>query len=230
VLQEQDKSEAAIANWHEALRLKPEYTEAHNNLASTLVIQGKHQEARTHYDEALRIDPGYANAHANRALLALLQGDLAQGWEEYEWRWRRPKQPPCLIEQPMWQGESLFGRTILLHAEQGLGDTLQFVRYAPLVKARTDGRVLLECPLSLGRLLNSCPGIDQLLIQGKPRPPFDVHAPLLSFAPDWRWLLDRSDSPWYPSLRLFRQPQPGKWDDVFDQIGRALCEHRHGYP
>ena len=83
------------------------------------------------------------------------------------------------FSQPLWDGSSLAGRTILLHAEQGLGDTIQFIRYAPLVKRR-GGTVILECQPALLRLLQSCAGVDRLLAQGSSLPHFDVHAPLLS--------------------------------------------------
>ena len=93
---------------------------------------------------------------------------------------RMPEHPPRPFSQPRWQGEPLAGRTILLHAEQGLGDTLQFVRYAPLVKSQSGGVVLLECQRELVRLLGRCRGVDRVLATGDPLPPFDVHVPLLS--------------------------------------------------
>ena len=111
----------------------------------------------------------------------LLAGDFKQGWPEYEWRWRtkqmrrfRPSFP-----QPLWDGSSLSGKTILLYAEQGLGDTLQFVRYAPLVKQQ-GGTVLLLCPAELGRILHTCAGIDHIVTAGSTLPPFDVQVPLMS--------------------------------------------------
>jgi tetratricopeptide (TPR) repeat protein len=364
--------EGALASYGQAVRLKPDYVEAHNNLGASLDTLRHLEEALASYNEAVRLNPNYADAHQNRALLWLLLGDFERGWPEYEWRWHCPGLTMPSFPQPLWDGRPLEGRTILLHAEQGLGDTLQFIRYAPLVQQR-GGRVLLQCQPVLRSLLESCRGIDQLVGQDETLPEFDLHAPLLSlpgifrtdlatmpaqvpylsadrqlvehwrteldrltlqrgparslkvgiawqgnpkhrrdpqrsvsltrfeplarvpgvqlfslqvgpgteqlhdrgdrfsvidlgsrfdsasfrdaaavvtvldlvisvdsatahlaaalavpvwvilpFAADWRWLLGRDDSPWYPTLRLFRQKEPGDWDGVFDRLVAAL--------
>jgi tetratricopeptide (TPR) repeat protein len=358
----------ALAHGREAVRLRPESADAHAALGVVLAEQGRLDEALACSARALALDPDHPEAHRNRALVWLQQGDFARGWPEYEWRWRCRELPPRPFPQPRWDGGPLEGKTILLHAEQGLGDTVQFVRYAPLVKAR-GGRVIVVCQRPLLRLLESCPGIDRLLAQGDPLPAFDVQAPLLSlpllfgtdlssipakvpylhpdpalverwrgplaarpgfkvgiawqgsgrhrrdrvrsiplehfevlarvggvrlvslqkgpgseqrralaglfpvaelpglderagpfletaavlpsldlvvccdsavghlagalgvpcwlalpFAPDWRWLLGREDSPWYPRHRLFRQDRPGDWDGVFRRLADALRE------
>ncbi|MCI0460721.1 MAG: tetratricopeptide repeat protein, partial [Gemmataceae bacterium] len=317
--------------------------------------------------QALRLQPDYARAHMARAMTWLAQGNWEQGWPEYEWRWRYEGFSPRPFPQPLWDGSPLAGRTILLHAEQGLGDTLHFIRYAALVKQQ-GGQVLVECPAVLHRLLASGTGIDELVAPGAPLPAFDVHAPLLSlpalfrtslstvpatvpylfadaqlgaqwrdrlasveglkvgiawqgnprhfrdrqrsvlltefeplarlegvrlislqrgpgveqvpalgdrfpvldldrqrdetcgdfmdtaavmtnldlvitcdtaiahlagalgvpvwvalpFAPDWRWLRERADSPWYPTMRLFRQERWGDWASVFRRLADAL--------
>src|SRR5262249_23087139 len=131
------------------------------------------------WHEALRLKPDYAEAHMNLGMARLLLGNYEQGWPEYEWRWQCKPFRSRPLPQSLWDGSPLRGGTILLHAEQGLGDTLQFIRYAPLVK-RHGGRVLVGCPEPLARLLNTCPGIDGLLLEGSPLPAVDVHAPLLS--------------------------------------------------
>src|SRR5262249_47898096 len=113
----------------------------------------------------------------NRAHLHLLQGDFVHGWPEYEWRWRCKDAQPFRYRQPLWDGSPLAGRTILLTWEQGFGDTLMYVRYAPLVKAQ-GGTVLLLCQPRLLELLSRCRGIDRVLPHGQPLPEFDVHAPL----------------------------------------------------
>jgi tetratricopeptide (TPR) repeat protein len=368
-LRHQGHYPAALASFREALRLRPNYAEASNNQAATLRDQGHFAEALAALEEVLGGKPDYADAHWNRALTWLLLGNFEQGWTEYEWRWQRRSPMPRSFSQPCWDGASLVGRTILLHAEQGLGDTLQFIRYAPLVKQR-GGAVIVECQPPLLGVLAGCPGIDRLVAQGTPLPHFDVHMALLSlprifqttldsvpanvpylhadedlvmrwsrelsantafrigiawqgspkysgdrqrsfalsqfaplarvpgvqllslqkglgtqqlaqvadrfavtdlasrldetsgpfmdtaavmksldlvitcdsvlghlagalgvpawvalpFVPDWRWLLDREDSPWYPTLRLFRQTRLDDWEGVFLRMAAALSE------
>jgi tetratricopeptide (TPR) repeat protein len=371
VLREQGKFAKAVACLRQAVRLQPDHAAAHNNLGVSLEKQGYLEEALASYQQAVRLQPDYAQARLNRALVWLMTGRYEQGWPEYEWRWRLKGYAlsPCPL--PRWDGSPLGGRTILLRAEQGLGDTLQFVRYAALLK-RQGATVVLECQKPLLRLLAGCPGIDRLLARGDPLPEgLDVQAPLLSlpgllgttlatvpaqvpyldadprlvehwgqrlrtvcgikvgiawqgsklylddrirsiplaefaplarlegvrlvslqkgpgaeqlrrvagqfsvmdlggrldaagaftdtaavlrhldlvvtcdsavghlagalavpvwlalpYVPDWRWLLHREDSPWYPTARLFRQGRPGDWHGVFQRLAaevRRLC-------
>jgi tetratricopeptide (TPR) repeat protein len=346
-----------------ALRLRPHFAEAHNNLGLALMEQGRLEEALDCYGEALRIAPQNPEWHRNRSLALLLNGDFEPGWQEYEFRRQCHDFTPVSIPRPQWDGEALDGRRILLHCEQGAGDTFQFVRYAPLVQRR-GGVVIVAAPPALMPILRSCPGVDELVALGTVTAPFDVHAPLLSLprifntslatipgevpylAPDpelcdawrreigglagfkvgvawqgnpaifydcarsfalqqlaplaavesvrlvslqsgfgteqvadgfplidlgpgldragaftdtaalmksldlvvtadtavahlagalgvsawvalpaisdWRWLRGRDDSPWYPTLRLFRQTRAGAWDDVFARMAQAL--------
>jgi tetratricopeptide (TPR) repeat protein len=169
----------AEAAYREALRRNPGYPEAHGNLGNSYKEQGRLEEALACYQVALWLTPDSASTHYNRALAWLQQGDYAQGWPAYEWRWKRPSMPPRPFRQPRWDGTPLDGRTILLYCEQGLGDVLQFVRYAALVQEK-GGQVVLECPGFLMPLLSSCPGVDQLVAEGAALPAFDVQAPLLS--------------------------------------------------
>jgi tetratricopeptide (TPR) repeat protein len=363
----QGKVTEALANFQPAVHLKPAYANAYHNLGAALLEQGRAEEALENFRQAVRHKPDYANAHMSLGMVLLYLGHFTGGWAEYEWRWRTKEFAPRPFPQPRWNGTGLAGKTILLHAEQGLGDTLHFIRYASLVKER-GGTVLVECQPSLLRLLARCPGIDRLVAAGTPLPPFDVHAPLLSlplvfgttlekvpadvpyliadpileqgwrdelsmsggfkvgiawqgnpqhkkdrqrslplvklaplaqvpgirlislqkgpgteqlrdareqlpvidlgsrldeasgpfmdtaavmknldlvittdtatahlagalgvpvwvalpFAPDWRWQADRADSPWYPTMRLFRQPRPGDWEDVVCRMTEAL--------
>jgi predicted O-linked N-acetylglucosamine transferase (SPINDLY family) len=351
----------AVESFQHALRLKPNYAEAQNNLSNALKDQGMVNEALAGYERALELKPDYVEAHLDRAVTWLLLGDFEKGWTEFEWRWQYKDFPPRPFRQPRWDGAPLGGRRILLHAEQGLGDTIQFIRYAASVKER-GGRVIVECQPPLLRLLAGCAGIDELIGQGAMLPTFDVHSPLFSlpyvfrtsmttipvkipylfadpglteqwrrelacvrdfkvgicwqgnprhtwdrlrsislgqfaplarldgvqlfslqkgpgseqikeavfpitdlasrfdeargpfmdaaavmknldlvisadtsvahlagalgvpvwialpFLPDWRWLLEREDSPWYPTVRLFRQTNRGSWQEVFERI------------
>ncbi|HEV2947630.1 MAG TPA: DUF6165 family protein, partial [Gemmataceae bacterium] len=345
--------------------------EGYNNLALAASLAGNQQEAVRLFSKALELRPDHAEVHWNLSLALLAQGEFLEGWREYEWRWKC-KDLPKLGEfsKPVWDGSPLAGRTILLHAEQGLGDTLQFIRYAALVKER-GGNVVVQVPKALAKILTGVPGVDHLVVAGEAVPEFSCHAPLLSLpyifgtiletipanvpylfadarfvdewrtklaplsgfrvgiawqgnpqrawdhphrsitlaefaplskvegvrlislqkgpaldqlkdsgfpvaavdpseeetsgaftttaaimknldlvitsdtalahlagalavpvwlalscAPDWRWLLDREDSPWYPTMRLFRQKTRGDWQEVFmrmaDQL-RAIC-------
>jgi tetratricopeptide (TPR) repeat protein len=355
----------AAASYERALRLRPNDADVHNALAVALRDQGRLPEALAGFEQALRLGPEHPEARLNRAQEWLRLGRFAEGWPEYEWRWRQPNLPPRPTGRPAWDGSPLAGRTILLYAEQGLGDTLQFVRYAAVVK-RQGGTVVLACQPALVRLLAGCPGVGRVVPKGDPLPPFDVQAPLLSvpgllgtsldtiprevpyltpapdlvdhwrrelcavggfrvgiawqgnpgfsadrqrsvpllpftrlaqldgvrlfslqvgpgreqltaqgdrvgvadlggrfdatsfadaaaavknldlvvtvdtalahlagalavptwvalpIVPDWRWLLGREDSPWYPTMRLFRQREAGNWDEVFGRIAQEL--------
>ena len=108
-----------------------------------------------------------------------MQGDFEQGWPEYEWRWHVKEVAPRRLPQPLWDGSPLNGQTILLQAEQGLGDAFQFIRYASLVKKR-GGTVLATCYQPLASLLRGCPGVDAIVLEDQALPDFDTYAPLLS--------------------------------------------------
>ena len=371
-LRELDRIDEAVACFEQARTLRPGYADAHANLGAMLRQLNRHREGLASLDLAVSLAPDHADAHWSRAVTRLALGDLRNGWEEYEWRRRaallsRPRE----FAQPLWLGqETLAGRTILLHSEQGLGDTLQFVRYAPLV-AQAGARVLLLAQPSLTRLLSRMEGVSSVHARDGSLPSFDCQCPLMSlphafgtelatvpaaipylradevaatrwreqlsgsaprvglvwaggaqegipraesidrrrsmtlvqFAPladaagvrfvslqkgpsaqqsrvppsgmdlvdptaeladfadtaalvaaldlvitvdtsvahlagamgkpvwilsrfdgCWRWLLERDDSPWYPTARLFRQPAAGDWDSVIARVARALSD------
>lgn len=351
----------AEAAYRQAIRLRPGYPEAYSNLGNAVLEQGRLEEAARAFEHALRLDPGNALAHWNRGWLRLLEGDYERGWQEYEWRWVTGNAAPRNFRQPVWDGSSLWGATILLHAEQGLGDTVQFIRYAPWVK-EAGGRVVVECQARLAPLVKSVEGVDEVVSCGDALPSFDTHIGLLSlprvfatrletvpaavpyfrvevarrerwrerlaqapgfkvglawagspthkndrsrsmplaalaplaevpgvalfglqrgpqaaelaaarfpitnleeeagdvvdtaailmnldlviavdtmvahlagalarpvwtllpYMPDFRWMLGRADSPWYPTMRLFRQPRPGDWAAVVEQVREEL--------
>ena len=359
-LQGLDQLEAAVECCDRVIELKPDLPDVHYNRGYMLRRLGRLPEAIASYRRALALKPDFVTAHKNLGHALLLTGDFSQGFAEYEWRWRQPGWSPRPFSQPLWDGQPLGGKTILLHAEQGMGDTLQFIRYAQQVK-QLGGQVLVECQQPLIRLLADVTAIDRLISQDTPLPHFDCHAPLLSlphllhttlttvpaeipylspppsslapqpscppatlkigltwtgnpshknnpyrsfsleqarsllslpqtqfyslqkgeaaaelqqltegsivdlspqladfadtaaaiaqldlvitidtavahlagamgkpvwillsFAPDWRWMVDRPDSPWYPTARLFRQPKAGDWGSVFAEVRAAL--------
>ncbi|HEY9616241.1 MAG TPA: tetratricopeptide repeat protein, partial [Microcoleaceae cyanobacterium] len=371
-LKEQGKLAESIACYQEAIRLQPDHADAYNNYGGTLVEQGKFREAIGCYEQAIHYRPDYADAHLNLGIILLTLGDFQRGFTEYHWRWQTKQCPDLRYPQALWDGSDLQGKVVLLTAEQGFGDTLQFVRYAPLV-AQRGGHVVIACQKPLLRLLNTvagidrcvdrdrvdvqthyhCPLLDLPLILGTTletiphqvpylqAPPSGIRLPrgeagrgdkegggdgeapfkigivwaanpssstaskrsctlndflsllklpqvvlyslqkdcpeadrpllmaqerlydlsdqlqdfgdtaaaiaqldlvisvdtavahlagalgkpvwtLLSYVADWRWLLDRTDSPWYPTMRLFRQPQPGDWHTIFQQVITAL--------
>ncbi len=360
VLQQQGKSTLAISYHRRALAIQPNYADALIGLGTALQNQGNMDEAKEYLDRAVTLAPESPPAHYNRALVYLYMGDYKLGFEEYEWRFKTDEFPPCPFPQPVWDGSNLNGKTLLLHAEQGMGDTIQFIRYAAIA-AQKGGRLILTCHPELIRLLSAMPGIDQVIPLGFPLPEFHTYAPLmslprilgttidtvpnqipylpvvpsslklasppgtqlkvgivwsgghlykrnasrscpltyfqqllqipqlafyslqkgitqtelqelgwsslvtdlndqlqdmadtaaaiaqldlvitvdtsvahlagslgkpvwtlLSYLPDWRWMLHREDSPWYPTMRLFRQSQPGDWEGVFVKVEKEL--------
>jgi tetratricopeptide (TPR) repeat protein len=169
----------ALALIHKALRLEPGSPDSYLGLGVTLARQAKWDEALDCYNQAVRLRPDFAEPRRNRAQIWLGHGEFERGWPEYEWRLKCPKCRFPTVNCPRWIGDDLDGRSILLIAEQGLGDTLQFIRYASLVDQR-GGRVVVACPESLIRLLARCPGVDHVVDWNWPLPDCDVHAPLLS--------------------------------------------------
>jgi tetratricopeptide (TPR) repeat protein len=181
LLRQEGRLPEAVSHFREAVRARPDHVQALHNLGLTLVGLGQVEDGLACYERVLELRPDEAETRFCRSLVWLLKGDFARGWTEYEWRWRSKRATPPRHNQPPWDGSALAGRTVLLHAEQGLGDTLQFVRYAALVKAR-GGTVVVECQPALVPLLRACPYIDQVVAQGEGPPPIDVQAPLLGLA------------------------------------------------
>jgi Flp pilus assembly protein TadD len=180
-LKEQGRWEQALACYRRALELDPRFADAHNNLGVAWRELGQFEQAVSCYERALELKPDYADAHMNLSRALLTLGDFPRGWAENEWRWQSSslKRAARNFAAPLWDGTPCPQQTLLLHAEQGLGDTLHFVRYVSLVKPRC-GRLVLECQRPLLSLLGRCTAIDQLVAHGEPLPAFDVHAPLLT--------------------------------------------------
>ncbi|MDR6770932.1 tetratricopeptide repeat protein [Azospirillum sp. BE72] len=148
---------------------------------TALIAMDRPDEAAADFERALADRPQDAGLHWNLGFARLMAGDYAGGWPEFDWRRHddRAEPPWRRFSQPTWRGEALEGRTILLYAEQGLGDTLQFLRYVPLVAAR-GGRVVLEVQPSLLPLMAGVVGPAQVIARGDPLPPFDLECPLMS--------------------------------------------------
>jgi len=169
----------AEKTYRTVLALNPALAAAHSNLGLLLAELGRFEEADAHYLTALSLAPDNAETHSNRAMMLLMAGPFPEGWEEYEWRWRTRHFAKVIrnLSAPLWNGEALEDRVLLLHAEQGFGDTLQFCRYVPRIRG---GRIILEVSAPLIRLLARLPGVSQIVARGEPLPHFDVHCPLLS--------------------------------------------------
>jgi|GEM_PF-23329 len=181
--------EDAIFHYRQTLRLQPDSPPTWYNLGLALAALGKVDDALAAQEQALRLDPNHGGAHLAHSFLLLLQGKFEEGWTEYEWRWKFNQIPMYQGPVPRWDGSARDGQTVLLYAEQGFGDMLQFIRYAPLVKQRT-AKVVLACPQNMMPILSSCEGIDQLFAPGAPLPTFDVQAPLLSLPGIFKTTLD----------------------------------------
>jgi tetratricopeptide (TPR) repeat protein len=153
---------------------------AWNNLGVALRAAMRPREAVTCFDKVLALDPTHADARFDRALALLTLGNFKQGWPEYETRWQLKRNPPRQLPGQPWLGEgSLKKKTIFVHAEQGFGDAIQFVRFVPRLQ-KLGARVVLECRPELYRLFQTVGGIDTLIRKGEPPPDFDFHCPLLS--------------------------------------------------
>jgi len=172
-------AEAATA-WERARMLDPRRAETHKSLGMALERLGRLDDAETALRTAIAAEPDHPGAHLNLALLRLRRGDLAEGFREYAWRLRTPSFParPRRFGRPQWDGGDPAGRTILLHAEQGMGDAIQFLRYAAPIAAR-GARLLLEIHRPLLALVRRLPGNVATLPLGAPLPPFDMHASLV---------------------------------------------------
>jgi SAM-dependent methyltransferase len=171
--------EQALLCYGRALELQPDLAMVHGNMGQLREAQGEFPEAGACYERALELQPDFEAARFNRSILRLLEGDLARGWPDYERR--KQLHSPRHFRQPQWRGEPFEGGRILLHAEQGLGDTLQFLRYVPMVQA-AGGEVILEVPATLRRMAAELPGIDAeaLFIAGEALPEFAWQCSLMS--------------------------------------------------
>jgi Tfp pilus assembly protein PilF len=175
-----DDQEGAVEAYRKAISIDPNSFKAFTNLGVALSSLGKVEAAIKASGRAVELRPHDAELHYNHAMLLLLAGDLQAGFREFEWRLSHPvpKFRPRSFEVPRWQGEHRQGRTLLIHAEQGLGDSLHFIRFVPRA-ARTGGPVILHVQAPLAELLRASLDV-ALIARGEPLPPFDLHVPLMS--------------------------------------------------
>ena len=204
--------DGAILHCQKALALRQDCPETLNNLGIVLKDARHFEKAIMAYKEALRLEPSNAEVHKNLATALLALGRFDEGWREYEWRWKSKQLRPAFRDfaQPEWQGEAGEKQTLLIHAEQGFGDTLQFCRYVPLVKKR-GFHVVMEVQPLLKRLIQSLDGIDKVVSMGDILPPFDLHCPMMSLPLAFHTTFDT-----IPAKLPYLSPDPAdlaKWED-----------------
>ena len=208
--------DTALSSYDKAIALDPNFVDAYSNRGQLLQDLKQLEAAASDFDAAIALNPNHAEAHFNKSLLLLLNGDFANGWKLYEWRWRVPSflSPRRNFKEPLWLGaESLEGKTILLYAEQGLGDTIQFCRYAKQVSA-LGAKVLMEVPKPLFELLRSLDGVSNLIPSGAPLPEFDYQCPLLSLPLAFKTSLDT-----IPLNQNYLHVDPHKVADWANKLG-----------
>ena len=220
-LGEPDKAQDA---YRKALSIDPKFAKAYSNMGHQPPPAGqKYKAARDAYNAGIAADNSFADTHWNRSLILLLTGDYDLGWSEYEWRWKSRDFPSPIrnFPEPLYTGQDLTGKKILLYAEQGFGDTIQFVRYAQMLVGKAE-RVYMECQPELFTLFQSIPGLE-VITQGSPLPKVDVQAPLLTlpFAFKTNEKNIPADVPY-----LFAKPEAlAKWRDILprDKLNIGLA-------
>jgi tetratricopeptide (TPR) repeat protein len=178
-LKEKGEVDEAIAALRRAVELQTDHAEAQGNLGAALAERGEYDEAMAACRRALELKPEFQEAKYNYSLLLLLRGDFEQGWPFFESRGEDRPSPRRHFSQPRWNGKNVAGKRILIHAEQGLGDSIQFIRYAKLLAER-GAEVLIECQRALVELFRSAEGVSEVFATGEPLPRFDCHLPMLS--------------------------------------------------
>jgi tetratricopeptide (TPR) repeat protein len=197
-----DKIEEAIAYYQQALSFNPNYAQAYYNLGNALKLQGQLKQAIAFLNQALVWKPDFPKARQALGIALLLAGELKNGFTEYEWRYQNKEYTGGAWDYPLWYGEELQGKKILLLCDQGFGDAIQFIRYAPLI-AQRGGYVIVGCYPELLRLFNTVPGIEELVTTGT-TVEFDIHAPLMSLP----YLLGTTSETIPAQIPYLSPPQP----------------------
>jgi tetratricopeptide (TPR) repeat protein len=215
-----NRPEEALTYYQRALAIAPQVVELHINKGTALVALNRHLEAFESFSAAIAIDPERAEAQYNQSLVRLRLGNFKNGWPQYEWRWKKfvGAGQGCFAGAPLWRGDApLAGKTILLLAEQGLGDSIHFMRYAPLVAA-LGARVVLGVQAPLKAIAATVPGVALVVGEGEPLPPLDFHCPLLSLPLAFK--TDRATVP--ANVPYLRAPEErlAKWRSRIPADGR----------
>ena len=210
--------QAGLESVQRALALSPEDLEAKKVLATAKLWLGRLDEAEREYIEILKLKPDDAELHKNLSMILLLRGEFQRGWEEYTWRQKSGQFGVPSLPGPQWNGASVNGRTILLLAEQGLGDTIQFIRYAKLLKEKYDCQVVAAVQKPLLAILKDVAGVDAWAIRGEILPNYDVWAPMLSL-PALLGHHEVQDLPSQPAYLQADEQLVQKWRDKFAPLG-----------
>jgi len=180
------ESHSRLEQYHEAIRyfkqlisMNPNHTDALYNLGVAYNNLRQYNEALSIYDTALLIDPGHIKSHYNKSFILLTKGDYANGFAEYEWRLKKHSTYKAKSKKPFWKGEQMPSKTLLVYAEQGFGDCMQFIRFLPYIQKKVKN-IILECQPELIRLFSSLETVDKIVPRGAPLPEHDFQASLLS--------------------------------------------------
>jgi tetratricopeptide (TPR) repeat protein len=176
---EKEEFDEAITYFKRAVAIDPNFAGTYYNLGLLFHRTKQFDEALVCYKKTIQLDPNFADAYYSLSLLYLLLGNFQEGWKFFEWRWKLKDSYQRNFTRPLWDGSDIVGQHILLHAEQGFGDTIQFIRYAPIV-AQYGANVIVECQQELVSLFENIEGVQKVIGHSNKIPDFDVHYPLLS--------------------------------------------------
>lgn len=216
VLKDLDKLEESLAAHKRAYDLDPKAASHHHHMGIALRLLGRHEEALWHFEETIRIDPNHIMANWDLARSYLCMGDYKRGWQQYEWRWKLEEMKVRDFQAKRWNGESLKHKKILLYAEQGFGDTLLGLRFAPWVKEQGPKHVAFESQGPLKRLIQNIPGIDSVSVRDEELPKTDWQSSLMSLPRLYGLTLDTLPPP--PKLTWFEEDRLR-----FKKILDAIC-------